>query len=133
MSGGEIISVAAGLIDLLHKGGSSITVPKPFQQEIFLIKTDVAGTTHVDNIAELAEGVAEGDTLVLLREPDNPADDLAILVKTVRGDKLGYVPRRVNAVFARLMDAGKELFAKVRGKSVEHEWHRITIEIYLRD
>ena len=43
------------------------------------------------------------------------------------------MPREDNIVFARLMDAGKELYAKVKAKETVEAWVRIEIDIYLKD
>ena len=49
------------------------------------------------------------------RQPQNPHDALAIEVYVAGPEpfKLGYVPRKHNPVLARLMDAGKELTARL--------------------
>ena len=49
-----------------------------------------------------------------MRQPANPHDELAIAVHAQSGALLGYVPRDDNAIPARLMDAGKILFARLR-------------------
>ena len=119
------------LISLIH-GSGAIDIPKPFEREIYLFTTHVAGTTHVDNIFEIEKNINVGDKLSFFRE-DNKHDDLAIRVETQKEDKLGYVPREDNIVFARLMDAGKELYAKVKTKEIVDFWVRIEIDIYLKD
>lgn len=120
-----------GLLGVLH-GTDGLVVPKPFEREIYLFTTHIAGTTHVDNIFEIEKNVNVGDRLSFFRE-DNKHDDLAIRVETEKEEKLGYVPREDNIVFARLMDAGKELYAKVKTKEIVEAWVRIEIDIYLKD
>lgn len=120
-----------GLLGVLH-GNGGLVVPKPFEREIYLFTTHIAGTTHVDNIFEIEKNVNVGDRLSFFRE-DNKHDELAIRVETEKEDKLGYVPREDNIVFARLMDAGKELYAKVKTKEIVETWVRIEIDIYLKD
>lgn len=120
-----------GLLGVLH-GTGGLVVPKPFELEIYLFTTHIAGTTHVDNIFEIEKNVNIGDRLSFFRE-DNKHDDLAIRVETEKEEKLGYVPREDNIVFARLMDAGKELYAKVKTKEIVEAWVRIEIDIYLKD
>lgn len=105
-----------GLLGVLH-GTGGLVVPKPFEREIYLFTTHVAGTTHVDNIFEIEKNINIGDRLSFFRE-DNKHDDLAIRVETEKEEKLGYIPREDNIVFARLMDAGKELYAKVKTKEM---------------
>ena len=85
-----------------------------------------------------------GDRLNLVREPHNEYDNLAILVNDPKGRKLGYVPRRGNAAPARLMDAGKLLYAIIDdidmgpknddiGESYPPPWHLLKIAIYMED
>lgn len=53
-----------------------------------------------------------GDTLALVREPDNPYDAKAVRVEW-RGEKLGYVPRADNTDLARHMDRGTKVEARI--------------------
>jgi hypothetical protein len=108
-------------------------MPMPFQRDIFLLECHVARTMHVDDILAKAKDIDVGAALALKREPENENDGLAILVETVGGDKLGYVPRSHNPVLARLMDAGKLLTTKVVHKELEDHWLNIRIEIYMKD
>ena len=108
-------------------------MPMPFQRDIFLLEYHVARTMHVDDILAKAKDIDVGAALALKREPENENDGLAILVETVGGDKLGYVPRSHNPVLARLMDAGKLLTTKVVHKELEDHWLNIRIEIYMKD
>lgn len=120
-----------GLLGVLH-GTSGLVVPKPFEREIYLFTTHVAGTTHVDNILKIDKHLDIDDKLLFFRE-ENPHDEKAIRIETLRKEKIGYVPRSDNVVFSRLMDAGKELYAKIKGKEFIDEWLRIEIDIYLKD
>lgn len=99
-------------------GNPAAGFPEPFNADVFLIGTEIAGTTFVENIAELYERLEEGERVLLLREPSNEYDEHAILVKTQLGEKLGYVPMRTNLILSRLMDAGKELYARIRLKEI---------------
>ncbi|MEW5966079.1 MAG: HIRAN domain-containing protein [Pseudomonadota bacterium] len=72
-----------------------------------------------------------GDTLMLVREPDNPHDAKAVRVDW-QGRKLGYVPRRENADVARLMDRGQVLAARItRLAEVRDPWSRVRFEIVM--
>lgn len=73
------------------------------------------------------------DRLDFFREPDNHYDPKAIVIKTGNGSKIGYVPREDNAVFSRLMDAGKMLFGKITAKETKGKWVKIKIGIYLHE
>jgi len=108
-------------------------LPVPFEHDIFLQECHVAGTMHVDGILQKTQGVEVGAPLVLKREPGNEYDELAIAVETMAGNRIGYVPRRYNQVYARLMDAGKLLIAKLVHKELEDHWLNLRMEIYLKD
>ena len=104
---------------------------KPLTKEIYLYDTYIAGTTHLDDDVVLEE-VVVGDQVILQRE-DNRYDERAILVLDNKKRKLGYVPERDNAVFSRLMDAGKCLTAKVTKKETDGWFVRIGIKIFMVD
>ena len=67
------------------------------------------------------------------REPDNRYDKQAIVIKTVDGVKIGYVPKQDNVIFARLMDAGKLLFGKITSKEKKGSWVKIYIKVFLHE
>jgi hypothetical protein len=72
-----------------------------------------------------------GDALTLVREPDNAHDAKAVRVEW-QGHKIGYVPRRENAVVARFMDGGQVLVARIsRLAEVRDPWSRIRFEILM--
>lgn len=122
-----------GLIGLIHSENGEISIPKPFERDIFLFDTYVAGTTHIEGIEELEPHMNEGDKLDFFREPDNRYDAQAIMIKTLNGVKIGYVPKQDNVIFARLMDAGKLLFGKISKKEKKGSWVRIEIQVYLHE
>ena len=104
---------------------------KPLSREIHLFDSYVAGTTHLEDETVLDE-IKEGGKLILQRE-DNRFDDNAILVLDDKKRKLGYIPEKDNVVFARLMDAGKLLTAKVKHIEPKGSFRMINISIYLVD
>lgn len=122
-----------GLIGLLHGKGGDIVIPQPFERDIFLFDTYVAGTTHIEGIEELEPHLKIEDKLEFFREPDNPYDNQAIVVKTVDGVKIGYIPKQDNVILARLMDAGKLLFGRISEKEKKGKWVRIEMKIYLHE
>jgi len=78
-----------------------------------LVRDFVAGYQfHGGGALEAQMGV--GDTLDLVREPDNPHDPLAVSLRW-RGGPIGYVPRRVNAEIAQRLDAGEPWSARSPG------------------
>lgn len=133
MSDLSLTPVERSQLALLHAhlqaGGSLVA---PFAKEIFLIETHVAGTSHVP-IREIEPGLVIGDALVLRREPENAHDELAILILTEACGKIGYVPRDRNEILARLMDAGKFLFARIESKQWHGDWLRVSARVFMRD
>jgi hypothetical protein len=130
---GEIITTyGGGIIGLIHSGGG-VTLPKPFERDIYLFDTHVAGTSHIEGIDELEPFLNIEDKLEFFREPDNAFDPQAIVIKTTDGVKIGYVPEKDNVIFARLMDAGKLLFGRITSKKFEGKWLKMEIKIFLHE
>ncbi len=120
------------LVEFLHSTDQGM-IPQPFSRDIFLFDSSVAGTSHVIGIEELEPFLHEGDRLQFFREPDNPHDHAAIVIKTMDGVKIGYVPRADNIIFSRLMDAGKVLFGVITSKTMRGTWLNMKIKIYLHE
>ena len=121
----------ANIVNIIKNGG--LDIGKPFSKEIFLIEVHIAGTTHVDNIELLEPKLVEGTEVRFFREPENPYDNKAIVVKDKDGNKLGYIPRDKNEIISRLMDAGKLVYGKVKTKEKIDDWVKIEMEVYLKD
>lgn len=120
----------------LHVIGESLgqlSIPVPFERDIFLFDTYVAGTSFIDGIKELEPYLNIDDRLDFFREPNNKYDERAIVIKTTHGTKIGYVPRKDNIVFSRLMDAGKLLFGRITNKTWCNQWLKIEIKIFLHE
>ena len=133
MSDGLVKPSNAAYLTAIGQGIGSLAIPKPFERDIFLFDTIVAGTSYIDGIEELEPYLNIGDKLDFFREPSNRFDEMAILIKNAHGIKIGYVPRRDNVVFSRLMDAGKLLFGKISQKEWCDRWLKISIKIYLHE
>ncbi len=72
-----------------------------------------------------------GASLRMVREPSNPYDPKAVALY-FGTDKIGYVPRRENAVVARLLDQGVPLRARItRLRSSPDPWERVRFEVRL--
>jgi len=122
----------AGIVSLIH-GKDGLTLPKPFSKDTFLFEAHVAGTTHVEGIKELEPFLTEETRLSFFREPENPYDPQAIVIRTAAGAKIGFVPREKNEVISRLMDAGKLIYGAISSKEWVRNWLKITIRVYLSD
>ena len=130
--GGELPVRVENWFALAHGSGGGV-MPIPFAKDVFLLESSVVGTGFVKDIEKKTEAVTPGCVLELRREPGNRYDDLAIQVLNDKGEKIGFVPRRENPVLARLMDAGKSLYCKVREVRDRGYWPRIEIDIYMKD
>ena len=127
----ELITSQTGDLILAMEQNDIGDLLQPLIREIHLFDSFVAGTTHLKDPSVLEE-IRAGDQLSLLRE-DNKFDSNAILILTKDKKRLGYVPEKDNIIFARLLDAGKMLTAKVRDISKKGSFTRISIGIYLID
>lgn len=115
----------------LVQGSELGDIIKPLIREIYLFDSYIAGTTHLEDKTVL-EKIKVGDVLNLLRE-DNKFDSNAILILNDEKKKIGYVPEKDNVVFARLMDAGKLLKAKIIKIDQKGSFKQIGVGIYLVD
>lgn len=126
----ELTVKEQGVVSLV-KDNELGDVLKPLIKEIHLFDSYIAGTTHLQDPSVL-EIIKEGDKLSLQRE-DNKFDSNAIIIMTEDRRKLGYVPEKDNIVFARLMDAGKLLKARITKISERGTFKQISVGIYLVD
>ena len=104
---------------------------KPLINEIHLFDSYVAGTSHLEDVTVL-DKIKVSDVLSLQRE-NNKFDTNAIIILNEDGKKIGYVPEKDNMIFARLMDAGKLLKAKITKIEKKGTFTQINIGIYLVD
>ena len=130
MANGDLVVHKESLVSVIENKGLD-SVIKPLSQEIHLFDSYIAGTTHLNDKTVL-DTIQIGDKLTLQRE-DNKFDSNAIIVLNAEKKKLGYVPEKDNIVFARLMDAGKLLTAKINKITVKGSFKQISIGIYLVD
>jgi len=131
-SSSSIIPIDPNLLQLIHGSFGKDGSLQPFAREIMLIDCHIAGTSYVP-IKKIEPELKEGDALLLKREPENAHDPLAIIIIDTKGQKLGYVPKVKNEALARLMDAGKLLFAKLVRKEWKSDWLYLEAQVYLRD
>ena len=126
----ELTEQERNLVSLVqsHELGDII---KPLIKEIHLFDSYIAGTTHLED-KTVIETIKVGDMLSLRRE-NNKFDSNAIIILDAEGRKLGYVPEKDNLIFARLMDAGKLLKAKVSTITKKGSFTQIGVGIYLVD
>lgn len=130
MSNDLVEQPSGELVSAIHQQGVGELL-KPLMREIHLFDSFVAGTTYLKD-ASVLEEIKVDDRLKLIRE-DNKFDSNAIMIQTEDGKKLGYVLEKDNTVFARLLDAGKLLTAKITKISKRGAFYQISIGIYLID
>ncbi|MFD1429695.1 HIRAN domain-containing protein [Lacticaseibacillus mingshuiensis] len=105
--------------------------PRPGQQDILLTNHHIAGTMHVDDPEHLLDALTLGQQLTLVRE-HNSHDAFATRIDSADGKKIGYVPKGDNTIFARLLDAGLLVYAKVTYWETRGKWPYIRADFYLR-
>lgn len=49
----DIVKSQSSVLAALHGKNGEISLPKPFERDIFLFDTYVAGTTHIEGMEEL--------------------------------------------------------------------------------
>jgi hypothetical protein len=126
----ELTEYQQNLVSLVQSH-ELVDIIKPLIKEIHLFDSYIAGTSHLKDRSVL-EKIAVGDMLSLQRE-DNKFDSNAILILNEDGKKLGYVPEKDNIIFARLLDAGKLLKAKISSVTQKGSFIQVGVGIYLVD
>jgi hypothetical protein len=105
---------------------------KAFEEDILALSSIIAGTSYL-NLKEIEkEIILKESEIQLKRDPENTFDKFAILV-LFKDQKLGYLPKSKNQTIARLVDAGKQFYAKAIEKEWEGTWLKIDLEVYLKD
>ena len=93
-----------------------------------LLRLPLAGSQY-HALAHLWTELSPGSALSLIREADNRFDPDAIRVEW-RGQKIGYLPRSHNRPFARALDAGMPLHARIhRLQAADDPWQRVELEV----
>lgn len=131
--GGTLMSKMRDMVLEAVKMNGIENVVMPLMNEIFLSSTKIAGTRYCDN-QDVFKGLEKNVPLLLEREADNKYDSNAIKVMTTDREKLGYIPKSDNSIYARLMDSGKILNARVYScyKNDYYNWS-VSIKIYMMD
>lgn len=104
---------------------------KPMSRDIFLFSTKIGNTYKLKDKIPLLK-LEVGERLYFKHAPSKYEDNV-IAIYTKDDHLVGYVPEADSAIFARLMDAGKMLFANVKSKSHGTSVPLIDIDIYLQD
>ncbi len=102
----------------------------PFTREIFLLDIVVAGTSFCENLAAVLPSLEKDTVLKMVRDPENQHDEYAIAI-FFNETRIGWVPRDMNQMISRLMDAGKMFFCRINKISEIHGWTKIDAKIYM--
>ncbi len=96
-----------------------------------LIRSSPLAGSQYYALAQVRDEIRLGDSLELVREPENRHDRLAIRVEW-RGRPLGYVPKAHNRAIAAAMDAGDKLVARVSSlNDNKNPWQRMAFEVFV--
>lgn len=117
------------LVKKIEDGGID-NLLKPLKKEFFLADVYVEGITF--NPPPSFALISEGDELVLKRKNER-FNEYAVKVLTKDDKTLGDVDEVYSDIFARLLDAGKNLIAKVKHKVVYENRNVLKISIFLID
>ena len=125
----NIVKISPALLEML--GSELPNSLQPFSREIFLLDIVVAGTSHCKNIGKIYPHLEKGQILRMQRHPKNVHDENAIALY-YNEDHIGWVPRELNLVISRLMDAGKAFFCRIEDvELVDDYWVKISAKIYM--
>ena len=127
----KIIVSNTELISIINDSGIT-TLIEPLVKEIFLFDTYIAGTSYIEE-KEVFQSLKVNDHLILRRDKENKFDEKAILVQNEKKIKLGFIPRKDNEIFSRLLDAGKLLTGTVKEINLKGDIYKIKININLID
>lgn len=125
----SITKISPALLEML--GTRLPNSLQPFSREIFLLDIIVAGTSYCKKIDDIYPKLEKGVVLRMQRHPKNIHDKNAIALY-LGNDQVGWVPRDLNLVISRLMDAGKAFFCRIEKVDyVDKVWVRIEAKIYM--
>ena len=132
----ELIRKPENLVSLFHGGNEEL--PQPYESEIFLYSTFVS-SPYIAGRREMAEHLQEDEELKLVRETNHicvGGDEYfrdIVKVLTTDGAKLGEIAFIDIEVCKNLLDAGKDIYAKVNTVDILADDALILLDIYMRD
>ena len=126
---GKLIKVDSSLV--IKNSADMNEYLKPMSRDIFLFTTKIGNTYKLKDKTPLLK-LTIGENLYFKRAESKYEDNL-ITVSNDKNELVGYVPEVDSPIFARLMDAGKMLFAIVKSISHTTSVPLIEIEIFLKD
>ncbi|MBO5384315.1 MAG: HIRAN domain-containing protein [Ruminococcus sp.] len=136
----ELVKRETGTVsDIFRKDSFLLDIPQI--KEIFLMQIHIAGSRYIRNIEEIFKELYDGEKLRLIREPDNPHDELAVRIEDSKGRKLGYIYRHENEAIANLLDAGKNIYGILKFPEIGEDGEYLSrfnencipVDLYMRD
>lgn len=126
-----IVKLTPELLALFAGSGNGNALA-PFTREVFLLDITVAGTGFCEKIDEVFPKLQLETVLKMQRDPKNRYDENAIGIY-YDDIRIGWVPRTMNTVISRLMDAGKAFFCRITNLSSEEKssWKQIDCKIFM--
>ena len=129
MCSGFATRLASSALCLVLWAGAAAAEDKRSSVRLIVQSSALAGFRY-HAAAEVWDQLRVGDALMMERERDNPHDGNAVSLSW-RGRKLGYVPRRENAVLAWGLERGEPLRARISRLSQHpNPARRIEFEVY---
>jgi hypothetical protein len=123
-------ALASGLVAALLATGAAAEPAVQPTVRLVVQSSPLAGFRY-HAAEELWGQLGVGDPLTIERDRDNPHDANAVSVAW-RGHKLGYVPRRENALLAWSLDRGERLRARIsRLRPHPNPARRLEFEVYI--
>ena len=104
---------------------------KPMSRDIFLFTTKIGNTYKLTNKLPLLK--LEIKEHLSFKRAQSKYEENLIVINNSKDEIVGYVPEVDSSIFARLMDAGKMLYAIVKSVSHTSSVPLIEIDIYLKD
>ena len=112
----------------------SFGMSAPFSQAVLLAEhARIAGMSHHGEAVDLDAQLEVGTRLELRRDPTSTLDPWTIRILAPGGRQVGFMPADINEVLARLMDAGKRLYAVVDETDETDTWLKIYVKVFLDD
>ena len=129
MSDNKLIKIDSSLIVRDRKDMNEYL--KPMSRDILLFTTKIANTYKLINKEPLLN--LKVKEKLYFKRGVSKYEDNQIIILNSSNELVGYIPEVDSLIFARLMDAGKMLFAVVKSMSYSHSVPVIEIDIYLQD
>lgn len=124
----EIIKLSPEIAKIIATSG--IAGLSTFTREIFLLDIVVAGTTFCKEIQEIERYLEPEMNLRMVRDPKNIYDKMAIAILYEK-TRIGWVPKELNLIISRLMDAGKAFFCRIEKVERINKWIKINAKIIM--